>query len=128
MQTVRCFEESGYHNDYRKTSTGLYIELPRNIEEDEERYEAVYEVCMKDFLVIDSVYRIQQANPELLKDSRLVAVKCLTRAGYLSADYTVEDFEEDWNSEGFPFDPGEEAANDCLYGAGYAYFSLEEPI
>jgi len=48
----------------------------------------------------------------------LVAIQCLKANNYVGPDYTVDDFD----NRTFPFNPYADGPNDCLYGAGYAYF------
>jgi hypothetical protein len=80
--------------------------------------------CSADNVVISSLFRIQQANPDLLSDPRLVAIQCLKAQGFVPADYSADDFDRDKTADTFPFDKYEEATNNCLWQAGYAYFKV----
>ncbi|MDR0849072.1 MAG: hypothetical protein LBN10_08575 [Propionibacteriaceae bacterium] len=133
VRYVQCMVERGYEPSFRKTGEGVYIELPIRVGETEEAQEA-YDTadidCAQGTMVISSLYRIQQSNPDLLSDQRLVAIRCLRKGGYVDVGYTVDDFDRDRGERGeptFPFDVYEDGPNDCLYGAGYAYFTIDEP-
>lgn len=71
---------------------------------------------------IDGLFRVQQANPDLVADSSLPAIRCLIEAGAVDGSYGGADFERDVRG-GFlqaSFDAMAPAANDCLYLAGYS--------
>ncbi|MDR0849070.1 MAG: hypothetical protein LBN10_08565 [Propionibacteriaceae bacterium] len=132
VRFVQCMVQQGYEPPFRKTAEGVYIMLPFFVGETQEAQEAFDTVlidCSQDNMVIDVLYRMQQSNPDLLSDQRLVAIQCLKKGGFVDVGYTVDDFDRDRGNGGeptFPFDVYEDGPNDCLYGAGYAYFKITE--
>lgn len=102
------------------------MQLPFRSVTDHDALDAAHIECTRDTVTVEALYRVQQANPDLLADSRQVAVQCLQVHGYLGDDYTVRDFERDWTQNQFPFDATEPGPNDCLWGAGYGYFASDE--
>jgi hypothetical protein len=121
-----CMTQHGFDPRFRKTSEGLYVELPYLFVDNQAALDAAVTKCSQGTSVVESLYQIQQANPDLLADQRLVAVRCLRARGFVDAAYTVEDFEKDRTVGKFPFDQyGDEEANNCLWKAGYAYFEIE---
>ena len=123
IRYVQCMAERGFNPPFRKTPAGLYIELPYEPGDMTKRDEADSE-CSADTVIVSSLFRVQQANPDLLSDPRLVAVRCLRREGLITLDYSVDDLDRDKAANAFPFDQYEETANNCLYEAGYAYFKI----
>ena len=121
-----CMTERGFVPEFRKSSQGFYVQLPFRSVTDHDALDAAHIACTRDTMTVESLYRVQQANPDLLADSRLVAVQCLQVEGYLSDEYTARDFEHDWTQNQFPFDATEASANDCLWGAGYGYFVSDD--
>lgn len=121
---VNCMEKQGYNPEFRKTSDGLYMELP--YQEVSEALDAATIDCAKGTATLTALYHIQQANPGALSDQRQVAVKCLTEGGFVKAGYTASEFESDQLMGRFSFDPAASGPNDCLYGAGYAYFDMDQ--
>ncbi|MDR1078921.1 MAG: hypothetical protein LBL55_09750 [Propionibacteriaceae bacterium] len=131
VRYVQCMARHGYQPTFRKTAEGLYIELPDLAVDDFTASDMAHTDCYGDNRVIGALYRMQQSNPDLLADYRLLAIQCLKKGGFVDAGYTVEDFERDQEvsqrnpaTDGFPFDPYEDGPSDCLYVAGYAYFSV----
>ena len=82
--------------------------------------------CSVGTAMISALHRMQMFNPRGLSDSRLVAVECLVKEGLVSSTYSAEEFERNLSGDTFPFDATAPDANDCLYGAGYAYFALDK--
>jgi len=71
------------------------------------------------------LFRMQQANPDLLSDFSQAAVNCLKKAGIVGDDFTKEEFEKvsgprDSSEDGYPFDVMDPKAQTCLYSLGYA--------
>lgn len=122
----KCMAASGFEPTYRKSSSGFYVELPYLHVQDPEALNAAMTKCSSSTTAITSLYRTQQANPNLVQDSRMVAVKCLQDNESVDSKYTAETFEKEWAASSFSFDADEVSNNDCLYGAGYAYFTFEE--
>jgi hypothetical protein len=130
LRFAQCMTERGFELSFRKTPDGLYIELPYTLENSTQNddLDTAHIECSVDNAVLTALYRTQQANPELLADQRLTAIQCLQRSGFVDADYTVDDFDRDRDATTFPFDQYETGPNNCLYQAGYAYFSMmDEP-
>lgn len=140
IRYVDCMTKEGFEPSFRKSSDGFYVELPYESVNDSSALDAATRQCSADTRVVESLYRIQQANPELqdtntmlqdvepklVTDSRTLAVQCLQRNGTVGAEYSAEEFEQDWIKDQFPFDADEVTNNDCLYGAGYAYFTVTQ--
>ncbi|MDR1387934.1 MAG: hypothetical protein LBJ44_10210 [Propionibacteriaceae bacterium] len=122
LRYVSCMEQRGYQPAYRITSDGLYIELPDTSEDDQSALNAAMSECSYGFSVMDVLYRIQQTNPDLLADYRLLAVRCLIEGGFVDADYTVEDLDRNIEMGMFPFNRYVGRASECLYAAGYTSF------
>lgn len=118
---AKCMTAEGYKPSFRESSKGYMIELPyENV--DPKGVDKAMSNCSTDTQEIRGLYRLQEANPQLLTDSRVVAVECLQNIGAVDAGYSPEQFEHDWNSSDYPFDPMVNANNDCMYDAGYALF------
>lgn len=123
---TKCMTSNGFTPSFRKSPDGFYVELPYLKVSDFDALDAAVVRCSKDTKVLTSLYQVQKANPNLIKDSRLVAIRCLNGKGAVSAEYTVDDFEREWSTSTFSFDANETKNNDCLYGAGYAFFAMED--
>ncbi|WP_338747857.1 hypothetical protein [Janibacter alittae] len=121
-----CMTESGYTPRFRESTDGLYVELPYLTVGDPARLDAAVRDCSVGTAMVSALYRIQLFNPRGLSDSRLVAVQCLAKEGLVSSTYSAEEFERNLIADKFPFDATAPEANDCLYGAGYAYFALDK--
>lgn len=118
---AKCMAVEGYKPSFRESSKGYMIELPyENV--DPKGVDIAMSNCSTGTQEVRGLYRLQVANPQLLTESRVVAVKCLQNIGAVDADYSPEQFERDWNGASYPFDPMVNANNDCLYDAGYALF------
>ncbi|MDR0849071.1 MAG: hypothetical protein LBN10_08570 [Propionibacteriaceae bacterium] len=129
VRYVQCMVQQGYQPSFRKTGEGVYIMLPFFLVEDQDALDTADIGCSRDNMAITSLYHIQQSNPDLLSDQRLVAIQCLKKGGYVDVGYTVDNFDRDRGEGGdttFPFDVYADGPNDCLYGAGYAYFRMGE--
>lgn len=126
LRFVQCMTQHGFQPAYRKTPEGLYIELSYSHVKDEEALKAANMKCAQDTAVLESLYRTQQANPDLLADKRLVAIRCLKKGGFVDAAYTVERFDEDYKTDDFPFNADEDGPNNCLAEAGYGYFTVSQ--
>jgi hypothetical protein len=125
IRFVQCMNQHDFQPTYRKTSDGLYVELPYLSISNQEVFDAANAKCSEDNVTVEILYRTQQANPDLWSDSRRVAVQCLMKRGFVEVGYTVDDFSRDLSGDTFPFNADEGEANGCLYGAGYAYFTVE---
>ena len=131
-QYVRCMEGNGFETSFRKTPEGYYINLGWVTERED--VSDIDVECMDGERMIEVLFAMQQGNPDLLSDQRLVAIQCLRRVGLVDSSYTVDDFDRDMNRDEiggtdpiFSFDIYEDSANNCLYYAGYA-FSIDEEV
>lgn len=120
-QYAACMTEKGFSPSFRQSSKGYMIELPYENVEPAALDKATTE-CANGTNEIRGLYRLQVANPQLIIDSRVVAVNCLQSVGTVDGSYTAERFEQDWHNSDYPFDPMDNKNNDCLYDAGYALF------
>jgi hypothetical protein len=125
LRYVRCMAQHGFHPMFRKTADGVYVELPNVDVEDMAALDVASLGCPSDNMIVEILYRIQQSNPDLLADYRLLAIQCLKRGGFVDTGYTVEDFDRDKKADEFPFDPYDDGPSDCLYVTGIAYFEVE---
>jgi hypothetical protein len=70
------------------------------------------------------IFRMQQANPDLLADFPQAAVNCLKKAGVVDDQFTKEDFENASGSGAqpaeYPFDVMDPKVQTCLYSLGYS--------
>ncbi|MDR1448880.1 MAG: hypothetical protein LBI84_01515 [Propionibacteriaceae bacterium] len=123
LRYIQCLIKHDIQPTFRKTPEGLYVELPYFSPNGVADSTEANLKCSADNLIIGILYRIQQSNPDLLADNRLLAVRCLQKRGFVDADYTVDDFERNWTARVFPFVPSADGPSDCLYVAGYAYLS-----
>lgn len=119
-----CLLDQGIVPSFRKTGTGLYVELPYTNVKDVEALDQAVMGCSAKTGPVTTLYNVQVSNPEVILDQRVVAVECLADAGYVDPDYSPDRFETDLKADTLPFDTQEIGANDCLYGAGYAIFNL----
>ncbi|ALJ21514.1 hypothetical protein [Microbacterium sp. No. 7] len=71
------------------------------------------------------LYSFQTANPDLLRDSSEVVVRCLFDAGIIDEDFTRDDFQayvrDDYTPEKLPFDIMDATVQSCLWGAGIVF-------
>lgn len=123
LRYENCMIKRGFEPKFRKTSDGLYMEMP--YQEVSTALDAATIACSKGTSTLTALYHIQQANPDALTDQRQVAVECLSAGGFVEAGYTSGKFESDQSKGQFPFDPVAIGPNDCLYGAGYSYVDLD---
>jgi hypothetical protein len=131
---TECAEAAGLRETYTKLPNGLYQLTEWEVDadpQDQEAYEAATNAHMETgadcaegtILLIESAYSLQLGNPEGIEDPRQAAIRCLEDEGIVEPDsYTPEEFDEDMENvfSDAPFDPSDEAANLCLYMAGYA--------
>jgi hypothetical protein len=123
VRYTQCMIRQGFEPQFRKTPEGYYINLGWVEVAGDNGLDQHWQ-CLDDNGVLDSLFRYQQGNPDLLADQRLVAIRCLRGQGLIDAGYTVDDFDRDWNGgleSSFPFDVYEPSANNCMYYAGYVF-------
>lgn len=70
------------------------------------------------------LFRMQQANPELLGDFSLALVNCLKESGVVGEDFTAKDLNAtiltaDLPSDGYSYDVTDSRAHTCLYSLGF---------
>ncbi|MDZ4045685.1 MAG: hypothetical protein U1E32_07910 [Rhodoglobus sp.] len=79
--------------------------------------------------VTQEIFRMQQANPDLLTDFPQAVVNCLKKAGVVDDEFTKEDFENvagsKTGSAEYPFDVMDPEAQTCLYSLGYTVKVVE---
>jgi hypothetical protein len=121
----QCMTDNGYPPSFRKTDVGIYVELPYVDVDDQNRLDEAHSTCTSQETILSQLYRIQQANPDLLSDSRQVVVNCLRNGGWVDDDYTAEQFGDNEAMNSFPFDVYDSGINDCLSSSGYLHFQLE---
>jgi hypothetical protein len=127
VRYAQCMTEHGFAPQYRKTPEGYYINLGWQAVGADDGIDQHWE-CLGDNAILDSLFRYQQGNPDLIADQRLVAIRCLRGLGLIDAGYTVDDFDRDWLArpfKTFPFDVYEASANNCMYYAGYGIFKTD---
>ncbi|MFJ4037231.1 hypothetical protein ACIPVB_04030 [Microbacterium sp. NPDC090007] len=76
------------------------------------------------YLHTQELFRLQQANPDLLANFSLAAVNCLRKAGMVGDDFTADDFDKafgprDTPATDWPFDVMDLRAQTCLSSLGY---------
>lgn len=136
-QEAACMKDAGYDIGYEKLANGLYKSSPHlpqladNAENGKQvdAYMADSEECAQGVsIVIESLYTLQQGNPDLLVDQDEAAVQCLRKAGLVPGDYTAETFAAELpkSFSSSPFDPSSDSAQACFAGAGIAFASAQE--
>jgi len=86
---------------------------------------AVQETCyVSTWASTQELFRLQQANPDLLTNFSLAAVNCLKKAGVVGDDFTTEEFDKvmgptDAPIAQWPFDLKDPRTQTCLYSLGY---------
>jgi len=120
----QCIEDAGYQETYTKLPNGIYrVTAPSDVA-DQDAYGNTVRTCAIDrgLASIEALYRTQIDNPDLLADPRLVAVRCLVKAGLVPTDYTADKLTTflrgDMSSA--DFDPMKPEAQKCLTAAGIA--------
>lgn len=122
----RCAEDAGLAGTYTKQSNGIYmITPPADLGDGIDAYAATMQDCAAKagLMSLEALLRTQVDNPDLLSDPRLVAVRCLIKAGLVPAAYTPDDLmtylKSDMDSPG-DFDPMNPEAQKCLTAGGIA--------
>lgn len=123
-----CMRDAGYTEASTMLANGLYKVTPTvpssgDIKKWADAYAAKDKSCSTGTtMVVESLYTVQQGNPDLLSDSYQIAVGCLVRAGLVPATYTAKQL-EDWvaTHEGNPpFKLSDARAQVCLANGGIA--------
>jgi hypothetical protein len=124
-----CLRDAGVELTYSKGSDGTYLIInPSTGPWSEDEFESIDYSCYHGVLPnVEALFHLQQNNPDLLADSREVAVRCLLKAGLVPSSYSVDDFGRDADGVSpyeppfmnAPFDGQDPVAVQCLRGAGY---------
>jgi hypothetical protein len=121
---AECMKAAGYEESYRQDANGLWRITPPPLsgQDEVEKYMTIGSDCSDELAPIEALFAVQQGNPDLLADPRQAAVQCLREAQLVGADYTVEDFDSEFETrfESAPYDPNAPDAQACLSGAGFA--------
>ena len=124
-----CMAESGWQEQTRKLSNGLYrttgVTPVPSTDAEVNKYMEASNTCSKGTSkIIESLYQLQQGNPGLLADPYETAVECLKKSNLVDDAYTGRKLQNalngDGTSKGLPFDASSDAAQSCLTGAGLA--------
>jgi len=121
----RCMADIGYvDREHKRNKNGtIQIAPPDDLrsQEDVEQYMAAGTDCSAQLAPIESLFMIQQSNPDLLVDPLTVAIRCLADLGVTDDAYTEQQLQEDLESdEPFPFDVDTPEAQDCFTRVGFA--------
>lgn len=119
-----CMSDAGYEESYEQLANGSYKIAPPALDGQEavEEYMSVGSDCSDELAPVESLFILQQGNPDLLADPEQVVVQCLNEAGLVGADYTAEDFREDRDArfQQAPYDPMSAEAQECFSNAGFS--------
>jgi len=123
-QYQQCVSDLGYTETWTQLPSGVYQVTPPLFDSQEatDRYaEQATECATGTVMVVEALFNQQQVNPDLLSESRAVAVDCLLEGGFVDGTYTVEDFDRDLETPPeASFDVSDPIANACLSSAGYS--------
>jgi len=121
---AECMIDAGYEETYRQDTNGVWRITPPPLsgEEEVERYMSIGADCSDELAPIESLFTVQQGNPDLLADPAAAVAACLREAQLVSADYTGEDFAADLESgfDNASYDVNSAEAQSCFSGNGYA--------
>jgi len=123
-----CMKDAGYTDKAVKLPNGLYKLSPAiPADGDAQKWmeawaDADKKCAMGNLIIIESLYRIQQGNSDLLADPLEVAARCLVKEGLAPATYTAKELKEWLETQGKqpPFDPKDAKAQVCFSNAGIA--------
>lgn len=121
---AECMTDAGYEETYRQDTNGVWRITPPPLSggEEVERYMSIGADCSDELAPIESLFTVQQGNPDLLADPAAAVAACLREAQLVSADYTAEDFAADLESgfDNASYDVNSSEAQSCFSGNGYA--------
>lgn len=123
-----CMKQAGYNDQVTKLPTGIYQLTPNPPAGADpktwiEKWADSDKKCASgNLIIIESLYRTQQGNDELLADPLEVAARCLVKEGVAPATFTARNL-EDWltkQNPPLPFNAGDPKAQLCFSNAGIA--------
>jgi hypothetical protein len=128
----QCAQDAGLAETYTKLPNGIYRVNPPSDIKDVDTYAKTMRDCAANagLISLEALYRTQVDNPDLLADGKLVAVRCLIKAGLVPTDYTVEKLTAFLKSDldkSTDFDPMNAEAQKCLTAGGMAISVKQEP-
>ncbi|BDR54096.1 hypothetical protein KIMH_02070 [Bombiscardovia apis] len=128
-----CMSRSGWKQTWTKLPNGLYrskdiTPLPDPGKETDRFMQDMSDCSQGVSKVIESLYSIQQSNPDLLSDTHEAAVSCIRKAGMGDATLTGKKLKDTLDTSDskdieakLHFDPKEPTIQACLFGSGIAY-------
>lgn len=124
---ARCVTQAGYKETYTKLANGVYqVHYQPGAAPSTAQAKAWFDAtgeCAKGTLaMIESLYTLQQGNPDLLANPREVVVQCLVQEGLAPADYTVAKLDKDLETalKSAPFKAKDLKVQTCLSNGGLA--------
>lgn len=120
----QCMEDAGYREAFEQQANGVVQITPPKLDGEDavKKYMRIGSECSDELAPIESLFVVQQGNPELLAEPEEVVARCLMKAGLVGPDYAADDFRADLDQAfaSAAFDPSSDAAQTCFSGAGYA--------
>ncbi|MGG7465729.1 hypothetical protein [Plantibacter sp. YIM 135347] len=120
----QCMEDAGYQETFEQQANGVVQITPPKLsgEDAVKKYMRIGSECSDELAPIESLFVVQQGNPDLLAEPEEVVARCLVKAGLVDTGYAADDFRVDLDQAfaGASFDPSSDAAQTCFSGAGYA--------
>ncbi|WP_433674535.1 hypothetical protein [Microbacterium gorillae] len=123
---VQCVIDAGFDPQFRTTSHGVYVEMPYRDVGDTEKLNEATARCGAESATVQALFRAQQAGAKLTENPYETAISCLQQVGVVDASYSANQLAEDWSKDRMPFDASDLQSNDCLYEAGFAYFTIDD--
>lgn len=121
-----CLKENGLHWVRTRLLNGVIeFQPPQNAPDDGSiDLAAVQDACyVSTWQTTQELFRLQQANPDLLTNVSVAAVDCLKESGIADDDFTTEEFDRltgpGESSTAWPFDLEDPRTQTCLYSLGY---------
>ncbi|WP_156366554.1 hypothetical protein [Microbacterium sp. No. 7] len=103
--------------------------VPAGDDGDEQLLRTNHECMSETYGTTQDLYGFQRGNPDLLRDSAEVVVRCLADAGVIDDQFDRDDFQarvlDDFSPERLPFDIMDAQVQSCLYGAGMSFLVVE---
>lgn len=129
-----CMETAGYKFTKKTLLNGVIEYQPVDGSSTEDaavaaEAKAQFDCYSSTGMATQEIYRMQQANPDLLADFPQAAVNCLKKAGVVGDDFTKEQFKESvgmGESKGKDlkplFDVMSDKSQTCLYSLGFTIY------